>query len=67
MNMSPKNIFRAFEILFPALVGDCEGFSAIRGSKNSVRVKRVDGRDMIFTYYAHDSWCLEDARTYRKK
>ena len=65
--MSPKNIFRAFEILFPALVKGCDGFSALRGCSNSVRIRRADGHDWIFTYKAHDSWCLEDARTFRKK
>jgi hypothetical protein len=67
VSMSPRNIFKAFGIILPALLDGCEGFGTIHGSKNSIRIRRANGRDMIFTYYAHDSWCLEDARTYRKK
>lgn len=65
--MSPKSVFRAFEILFPSLVGECEGFNKMLGCSNSIRIRRVDGHDWIFTYNAHNSWCLEDARTFRKK
>lgn len=65
--MAPQYLFKAFKILFPALVDEVQCYRKIHGDGNSIRLVRHDGHDMIFTYNKYGDWRLEDARSFRKK
>lgn len=65
--MTARGVHKAFVILFPELEEKSTGWSTVHGCNNTVRIMMPDGHDMIFTYNKYGNWCLEDARSFRKK
>ena len=64
--MTGRGVYKAFTILFPGLMNDTTGWGSIHGCKNTIRIRRADEHDMIFTYNKYGDWRLEDARSFRK-
>lgn len=52
-----KQVYECFEMYFPQFAEDTIAWYP--NGKNSIRIRRPDTRDLVFTHAKEDEWCLE--------
>ena len=55
--MSHNNVFEQFKFLLPQYIGYVDTW--FPNGKNSIRVRRTHGYELVFTFNGIDDWCLE--------
>lgn len=63
--MTHEAIFEYFKIHFPQHIDEVDSWNP--HDKDSIFIKRVDGRDFMFTYVDKKHWRLETLKSYIKR
>ena len=65
--MTHNEVYEQFKLSLPMYARTSETW--FPNGKNSIRVRQIDGRDLIFTFDNNEEWCFETVKSFlnRKK